>query len=193
MLHRLDIETREFHAPVDERWLDLLAAGVTRETYTRHLECVYGFEAPLESALAYTPHLVIADRLDRTRSGLIAHDLLALGVTPAEITALEQCEAVPRFSGPAEAMGWKYVADRPTLLHAAIKRNLLDKLDVTDAYAYLSAHDGRASARWHQLGTLLDDIAVRRRAHDEIVDAARAAFACMAAWYARAYATGAGV
>src|SRR5262245_33628187 len=91
MLDRLDMETRPHHAEVDSYWLDLLALGVTREQYKTHLVRMYGLEAPLESALAYTPHLVIADRRERGRTGLLVLDLLALGITPAKITALPQC------------------------------------------------------------------------------------------------------
>src|SRR5262245_47729258 len=94
MLNRLDMETSAYHAEVDAYWLDLLSADVTRDQYRRQLVRVYGFEAPLESSLAYTPHLVIADRRERQRSGLIAQDLLALGVTPSMITALAQCSAI---------------------------------------------------------------------------------------------------
>ena len=37
MLHRLDIETRHHHGEVDSHWLDLMAAGVTREQYKKLL------------------------------------------------------------------------------------------------------------------------------------------------------------
>src|SRR5262245_12396130 len=97
MLHRLDSETRTHHGDVDTYWLELLAEGVTLDHYKSQLARVYGFEAPLESALAYTPHLVIPDRRDRARSGLIAQDLLALGVRPSNVTALPQCDQIEPF------------------------------------------------------------------------------------------------
>src|SRR5262245_46107069 len=133
MLTRLDLQTRAYHASVDACWLDLLEPGVTRDQYRRQMIRVYGFEAPLESALAYTPHLVIADRRERHRSGLIAQDLLALGVKPSSITALAQCSWIEPFADPTEALGWKYVAERHTQLHSAIMRNLIEHIDVTDA------------------------------------------------------------
>src|SRR5688572_16575457 len=128
MLHRLDMETRAHHADVDEHWLDLMAAGVTREQYTQLLMRLYGFEGPVESALAYTPQLVIADKRERMRSGLIAQDLIALGVSPASITRLPQCTAIAPFAEPGEALGWKYVIERPTQMHGAIKRNLVSRV-----------------------------------------------------------------
>src|SRR5262245_17537880 len=117
MLNRLDVDTRADHGEVDAYWLDLMGIGVTRDQYRQQLVRVYGFEAPLESALTYTPHLLIADRRERTRSGLLAQDLLALGITPAKVTALPTCQAIDSFHDPGEALGWKYVTERHTQLH----------------------------------------------------------------------------
>jgi heme oxygenase len=186
MLHQLDVETREHHAEVDGYWLDLMAAGVTRDHYRRLLTRLYGFESPLESAFAYTPHLVIADRRERTRSGLLAQDLLALGITPAKLTALPQCQTIAPFNDPGEALGWKYVIERPTQMHGAIKRNLVTRVDdVANACRYLSAFDGVAAARWQQLGALLDDVSTRPGASDRILMGAKAAFSCMTEWFKR--------
>jgi len=186
MLNRLDIETRDQHAEVDGVWLDLIASGVTREQYKSVLVRMYGFEAPIESALVYTPHLVVADRRERTRSGLIVQDLLALGITPGKITALPQCAAIGPFADPEEALGWKYVIERPTQLHGAIKRNVLGRIaDVANACAYLSAYDGIAAARWQQFGLLLDDVARRPHASDRLVAAAKHAFTAMREWFHR--------
>jgi heme oxygenase len=183
MLARLDAATREYHRAVDEHWLDLMASGVTKDRYKQHLIKVYGFEAPLESALAYTPNLVVADRMDRTRSGLIAQDLLALGVSPAKVTALPHCK-VGTFADPAEALGWKYVIERPTQLHASIKKNLIAQLEESaNACAYLSAYGNSAAARWQQLGALLDEVSTRPNAGDRITTSAQAAFAQMVSWY----------
>jgi heme oxygenase len=183
-MRRLDEETRDLHADVDAYWLDLMASGVTKDSYRAHLVRVYGFEAPFESALAYTPQLIIPDRRDRTRSGLLAQDLLALGVTPSKITALPQCADIGPFDDPAEALGWKYVAERPTQLHSAIKRNVVARVaDSTNALAYLSAYDGVAAARWLQLGSLLDMVAARPGAQERIFDSAKTAFKIMNEWF----------
>ncbi len=183
-LDRLEAATRDFHGHIDGHWLELLASGVTKQRYKQHLVRVYGFEAPLESALAYTPQLVLADRLDRIRSGLIAQDLLALGVSPAKVTALPQCEGVSSFADPAEALGWKYVIERPTQHHDSIRRNIQSRLDDSrHATAYLSAYNGCAAARWLLLGRLLDHVSMHRGSQERIVEAARNAFACMSLWY----------
>jgi heme oxygenase len=186
MLNRLDMETRDQHADVDCHWLDLMASGVTLEQYKALLISIYGFEAPVESALAYTPHLVIADRRERTRTALIVQDLLALGITPGKITALPQCNSIAPFNDPAEALGWKYVIERPTQLHSAIKRNVVSRVaDVANACSYLSSCDGIAAGRWQQFGLLLDEVAKRPGASDQMVSAAKTAFDAMAAWFRR--------
>jgi heme oxygenase len=188
MVNRLDMETREHHADVDHHWLDLMASGVTRDQYKTLLMRLYGFEAPIESALAYTPHLVVADRRERMRSGLIVQDLLALGITPGKITALPQCASIGPFGDPAEALGWKYVIERPTQLHSAIKRNVVSRIaDAAGACAYLSQFDGIAAARWQQFGILLDDVARRPGTTERMLDAAKAAFAAMRAWFLHRY------
>jgi heme oxygenase len=183
MLTRLDVETRELHAGVDSYWLDMMASGVTREQYRAQLVRAYGFEAPLESALITTPHLVLADRLDRTRSGLLAQDLLALGLTPARLTALSQCR-IASFDDPFQALGWKYVTERSTQLHSAIKRNIVQRVAGTaNALAYLSASDGVAAARWQSLGMFLDELGSRPQAAERMITAAKAAFSAMGAWF----------
>jgi heme oxygenase len=184
MLTRLESDTREYHRDVDSHWLDLMAAGVTRDAYRDLLVRIYGFEAAVETALAYTPHLVIGDRRERIRSGLIAQDLLALGVSRRKITDLPLCSSVASFADPAEALGWKYVIDRPTQLHGAIKRNVIARIDdVAHACSYLSACDGIAAARWQQFGVLVDDVAKRPGAADRMVAAAHQAFGAMRQWF----------
>jgi heme oxygenase len=187
-MRQLHEATRDLHAGVDTYWLDLMLSGVTREAYRVQLMRLYGFEAPLESALVYTPDFIITDRRDRTRSGLIAQDLLALGVAPSKITVLPQCRDIAPFADPAEALGWKYVAERPTQLHSAVKRNVVARVaDCANALAYLSVYEGVATARWRSFGALLDTIAERRNALDTIVGAAVTAFQCMGQWFATAY------
>jgi heme oxygenase len=184
MLNLLDMETRDFHAETDAYWLDLMASGVTRELYCTHLCRVYGFESSLESGMAYTPNLIIADRRDHARSGLIVQDLMALGMSPQRAASLPQCCDVGPFRDPEEALGWKYVSERPTQLFSAIKRNVVARIpDVAHAVAYLSSFDGIAAARWQQFGLLLDDVARRPEATAKIVTAAKDAFAAINRWY----------
>ena len=119
---RLNLETRSFHSAADEGWLALLSRDVTRSDYLRQLVTVYGFEGPLEAAFAYTPNLkLFVDLRQRSRAGLIAKDLLALGLRANAIATIPQCLLAP-FSGPVEALGWMYVAERATIAAIEARR-----------------------------------------------------------------------
>jgi heme oxygenase len=185
MLMRLNMETRRDHARADQPWLELLGTDVTRARYLDQLVAVYGFEAPFEAAIALTPGLGDGLQLrQRSRSGLIVQDLLALGLTPSRIARLPQCDLVVPFRDAAEALGWMYVVERATLLHDAVRRYLEDRLQLAGAYGYLSAYDGIAGARWQELGRALDDAAAAAAAPEHIVAATRSAFACHRNWFA---------
>jgi len=182
-LARLDAATRNHHAEVDGYWLDLMAQGVTRELYQAQLVRLYGFEAPLESALAYTPGFVVADRRDLTRSGLIVQDLIAMGMRPAAAARLPQCDEIHSFRDPIEALGWWYVSERGSQLYTSIRRHLVARIpDVANACAFLSSYDGVAAARWQQLGVVLDQQAWKH-GHEGLVAAASAAFECTRRWF----------
>jgi heme oxygenase len=183
MLARLDAATRDHHGEIDGYWLDLMAQGVTLEQYTSQLVRIYGFEAPLESALAYTPNFVVADRRDLTRSGLIVQDLIALGMRPAAASRLPQCMEIAPFKDPLEALGWWYVSERASQLFSSVKRHIVSRLPQTaNACAYLSSYDGVAAARWQQLGSILDQQAWKH-GHEHLVTAAVGAFDCATRWF----------
>jgi heme oxygenase len=193
-LMRLNLETRSFHSDADEGWLALLRPQSTRSDYMHRLVTVYGFEAPLEAACAYTPNLkLFIDLRQRSRAGLIARDLLALELRANELSGLPQCLLAP-FSGPIEAIGWLYVTERATLLHERVRAHLLAQLpDVNDAVAYVSAYEGVANARWNELGHAMDR-AIRSQAHmDDVIAAAKAGFRRVIDWsgHRHAYARGA--
>lgn len=187
-LVRLDVETRAFHAEADAPWLELVAPGrdVGRYGYVEQLVAAYGFDAPLESALAYTPHLAgILDITPRFRSGLLAQDLLALGLTPSAIAGLRQCMIAP-FASVAEAMGWLYVHQRSTLLFEAVRTQLVDRVpEVAAATSALCIHAGRTAAMWDALGPPLDRVARTTAVEDRVVQAAHDAFRTLIAWHRR--------
>ena len=187
MLMRLNMETRRDHPRADQPWLALLDGDVTCTRYTEHMVALYGFEAPFEAAIALTPgvsaHLPLRQR---SRSGLIVQDLLALGMSPSQIARLPQCAVAIPFRDPAEALGWMYVIERATLLHDAVRRYLEDRLTVAGACGYLSAYEGVAGARWQELGRALDHVATVPEAPEHIIAATRVAFACHRDWFASA-------
>ena len=186
MLQRLDAATREHHAELDGYWLDLMTQGVTADAYAAQLVRLYGFEAPLESALAYTPRFSVADRRDLSRSGMIAQDLISLGMRPATISRLPQCLTIVPFRDPLEALGWWYVSERSSQLYNAVKRHLVVRLpELASAVTFLASFDGIAAARWQQLGAVLDELSWKHGT-EPIIAAADAGFRCARAWNAAA-------
>lgn len=183
-LLRLNLDTRALHRDSDEPWLSLLRPQATRADYVQLLLDTYGFEAPLEAAFAYTPSLKLAiDLRQRSRAGLLAKDLLTLGIPPVEVANIGQYFEVTPFSSAAEALGWMYVTERLTLVHDSIRRQLTSRIaDIADASSYISAYAGVASGRWISFGHALDRVARTDAAIDEIVAASRSAFRALSEW-----------
>jgi heme oxygenase len=183
LLTRLNLETRSLHPEADALWVELLAPDVTLDGYEHALTLAYGFEAPIEAALALTRGVasVLALR-GRGRSGLLVEDLLGLGYPPARIARLPQCSQIVPFRDPAEALGWLYVVERSTLLHESVKRHLQRVLPRVRTWSYLSAYEGHAGRAWVELGQALDQLATSRDIEDEIIAASRDAFATQRQW-----------
>jgi len=182
-LIQLNLATREHHLAADAPWLELLVPTFTRRQYIEQLIKVYGFEAPLEAALRYTPGLsTLVDLRSRLRSGLIVQDLMRLGLGAGRIAALGQ--RFVTFSSTIEALGWMYVAERATLLHGAVRRYLtLRAPDLGHATNYLSAYDGVAGDRWSDLGNALQTVARTPSAQHQLVRAANQGFLAFCEWF----------
>lgn len=188
LLVRLNVETASFHADADEPWRALFdpSRGTTRLDYVHHLVQRYGFDGPLEAALAYTPQLeqLLAVH-QRFRAGRIAQDLLSLGATPAEIANLRQCMIAP-FATASEAIGWLYVHQRCTLLFDQARAELLVKLpELAFATSYLRCTEGRVGVAWADLGQAFDTVAQTAAFTERVIAAAKEAFRTMIDWHHR--------
>lgn len=185
MIGRLDQETAAHHANADSALNALLQPSLTVDGYRAFLVATYGFEAPLEAALAQTTTLdTLIDLRHRARAGLLAADLMRLGMLPNAVAELPMCLSVPQFPSPAEALGWMYVAERASLSHATLCGHLLTQLPdaVAPASSYLEAGSDLLGARWRQFGATLDHVANLADVADRVFAAAKAAFRCLAQW-----------
>jgi heme oxygenase len=185
-LARLGLETRAFHADADALWQGLMVPEITSSQYLDTLIRVFGFEGPIEAALAYTPRLeLVIDVHERFRAGFIAQDLLALGMRPGEISLLPQCVVAP-FASPLEALGWMYVVERAILLHAQVHRHIHVRMpQARDACVYLGATGATLPARWQELGNRIERAIRTPRMLDDVVNGAHAAFRCWIDWSTR--------
>ena len=117
------------------------------------------------------------------RAGLIAQDILALGLTPNQVSRIPTCPAITMFRDIGEALGWLYVVERSTLLQDGVKRHLLEKLpQLANACAYLSAYEGHVSDHWLAFGRMLDRAATELDVEESILNAAEEAFAHTKQW-----------
>jgi heme oxygenase len=185
LLVRLNLETRSFHAEADRLWLELVGDHrvPSRQDYMHALVRAYGFDAPLEAALRYTPHVTtLVDMTGRYRSGLIAQDLLTLGVAPAQVASIPQLMIAP-FANLAEALGWLYVHERATLTHEAVRHVICDRVPgLVNACAYLSAYEGVVGARLDAFAQRLDQLTKTRAVADRVVTAAMEGFRRALQW-----------
>lgn len=180
MLVRLNEETAPHHADADsdvDRYL--FRPNVTALDYKAYLQRIYGFLVPLEAALAMAPGL--EDEIDvrvRAKSALVVHDLMALGMSMAEVNELRQCQAIPAFRGPAAALGWMYVAERPLLASAVIRGHLATFLraEMALAASYLTCYSGQVGTMWRELGETMDRVACVPSVAELIVSSAHHAF-----------------
>lgn len=183
MLDRLEHETRAHHPDADSPWGSLLSTGFTRAGYIDQLIAVYGFEAPLDAALALTPRVRLAlPARPRVRAGRVVQDLLAMGLTASCIARLPQCTSFSMFRDACEALGWIYAAERTSRLHDTVLRHVAPHLPgAGSSYLLTSAADARP--RWDRLGEALERVVDTAHGAAQVIDAAHRAFACQRAWF----------
>lgn len=180
----LDRETRSLHADADRGWHRLLhGSDTTRDDYLHQLTVTYGFELPFEAACAHTPGLSqVIDLRGRSRSTLIAQDLMMLGHTTDDLKAI-RCTSVTPFQDAAEALAWLYVVEHPTSLYADLHDELTSRfVDLARETSYLRAYEGTVSKRWSELGIALDQLCVNDKVCKRVTEAARTAFAALIEW-----------
>jgi heme oxygenase len=180
MIARLDRDTRTHHARADVERLALLRPNALRDEYVDYLVKLYGFEAPIEEALANAPDLAAVVRY-RRRSELLAADLMTLGKNPVALRSIDP----PAIASLAEALGWLYVVERGRLMHGILHRHLAKVLrtEVSTAGCYLASHIGSAGARRHELGVALDRVARSVLTAQVISATAHAAFRRERRWF----------
>ena len=184
LLTKLNLATRHLHADVDDPWLDLLRTDVTLTDYSTQLVRTYGLIAPFESACKYTPGVArLLDYRQLLRAGLIARDLLALGITPSELSRVPTCPVLTIFRDASEAFGWLYVVERSTLLQEGVRRHLVQRLPaVGQACSYLGAYEGHINDHWLAFGRQLDRVAAENHSEQDILSSAEAAFRHAREW-----------
>ena len=193
LLTKLNLATRAWHADVDDPWLALLRPDVSDADYLAQLVRTYGLIAPFESACRYTPELMkLLDYRQLMRAGLIAQDLLTLGITPKALASIPTCPAITMFRDTAEGLAWLYVIERSTLLQDGVRRHLTDRLpSASRACAYLSMYEGHVGDHWQAFGRMLDRVAKNPAVEAALLSAAEQAFTHAKQWLTQSRSTSA--
>jgi heme oxygenase len=183
-LVRLNAATRQWHATVDDSWLELLRPTVTVADYLAQLVRTYGLIAPFESACKYTPALAqLVDKGRLMRAGLIAQDLLALDLTPSQVASIPTCPEITVFGSAGEAIGWLYVIERTTLLADGLLRHVNDVLpQAVEATRYLATFSTQGTEYWQSFARIVDRASTDDVAND-IERAACSAFEIAHGWF----------
>jgi heme oxygenase len=191
VISKLNLATRAWHADVDDAWLALLQPDVSEADYLAQLVRTYGLIAPFESACRYTPGVMkLLDYRQLMRAGLIAQDLLTLGIAPKDVSLIPTCPAITMFRDVPEALGWLYVIERTTLLQDGVRKHLIERLpNVSQACAYLGMYEGHISDHWQTFGRMLDRAAQNPDVEASISSAAQAAFGHAKQWLAQSRAS----
>lgn len=145
---------------------ELLAGRVSQLDYKLYLARMYGVHAAVERALTACRPLtgVVADAgLRNHKTALLAHDLVALGVSRLDLPQLPRM-ALPAPLALPDALGWTYVIEGATLRGKHLARRLARYLpgEIQRASAYLGCYGDDAASRWRELGEAFDGFALGR-------------------------------
>jgi heme oxygenase len=181
---QLEEATRDHRVELDTDAHDVLGPG-TRTGYRQFLSRVFGLVAPLERSLIDTNGLDRAlDHRRLRKSGLLANDLEALGMSRSEIQSLPQCMSIPWFDEVPEALGWAYIVERMTLGHASMYRHLATVIpgEIAFASSYLKCYFGSVADMWRSFGQTLDREAKDPAHAARLIDAAKAGYRHYRRW-----------
>lgn len=173
MLSRLIAESRMHQSVADADGLELIRGTTGNTRYLTYLLKRYGFEAPLESALAVTPGIGdVIDLQARSKLTLLVHDLVDMGVPLARVLEIPHAH-ISAFRDRRIALGWLYVSERSAATHNVVVRELARRApDLrTRCFADYDGLSGREA-----LGRALDAVALTPDDETAIVDSALHAF-----------------
>lgn len=157
MRPRLRRVTQALHSSA-ERHFALTDRTWTRDAYRILLARLWGFYAPLESALAGLKLQDNGIRLEERRKlPWLEADLLYLGMTRDSIAGLPGCKDLPRLADAHDGLGALYVLEGATLGGRIILRTLQAQMDISPLKGgrFFASYGSRIGAMWRAyLGAL---------------------------------------
>ena len=182
MLLRLGLETQQHHAVADSDRIALMDVASPRD-YRLQLARIFGFEVPVEAALA--PWLDSAIVRERAKAHWLRRDLTLLGLTSDDLDRAPQCSV--RITSVTQALGWLWVLERHTLVSGLIRRQLVHRFGAELPASYLAAYADGPGARFRSLCEEIDLHASQQASNPTLlVGAASEAFRHQRQWYLNA-------
>jgi heme oxygenase len=185
---RLKRETADAHRRLEAE-LGLLDPNLDVPGYRSVLETFYGFYVPVEIDVtrlaAAEPPLGFPLR---ARAKLVERDLLALGLSPAELAALALCRDRPELSCFEDLAGCLYVLEGACLGGLVLAPLLHRRLGLArdSGAAFFAGDEERTLPRWAVVVAWLDGLPHAGASTAKIVGAAKATFDAFARWAAGA-------
>ncbi len=185
---RLKRETAAAHQHLEAQ-LGLLDPGLDVHRYLRVLETFYGFYVPVEidvTRLA-AAELPLGFPL-RARAELIERDLMALGLSPADLATLPLCSDRPELASVEDLAGCLYVLEGACLGGQVLIPVMHRRLGIAkdSGAAFFAGDEERTLPRWTVIVAWLDGLPRAGASTAKIISAATATFEAFTRWAAGA-------
>lgn len=168
--------------------MDLFNEALRVEDYTKLVERLYGFYAPLDDAIdGIMPKTENAAGYSYApRSALLAQDMLDLGFSSKSIRMAPRCERAFDLVSKTSLGGVLYVVEGATLGGARIDRAVRKLLQREDLYArnYWSWCRSVNQTRWPMTLTYLERLVAEGADANRLKDGAGDTFRLFATWLA---------
>lgn len=183
VLPELRRETAAAHSRLEERVrIDERVQDPAR--YAQLIEKFFGFYEPLEPRLEALAGWQGIDPAERRKTSWLRRDLIALGSSANDVSALPRCAALPRVDSLARGFGCAYVLEGATLGGRHISGLLQNSPVPTEARNFFASYGPAVGERWKEFIAALEAFAATADdgERSEVVGAARETFRCMEAW-----------
>ena len=179
-------ETAALHQHLEAQ-LGLLDPSLNVHRYRRVLETFYGFYVPFEIDVTRfaAAELPLGFPL-RVRAELIERDLLALGLSPADLATLPLCSDRPELSCVEDLAGCLYVIEGACLGGQVLTPLLHRRLGLAkdSGVAFFAGDEEFTLPRWTVIVAWLDELPRTGASPAKIISAATATFDAFARWAA---------
>jgi len=181
---RLRQETAESHQKLEDNPLSkaILSPSVSVKDYQTYLAALFGLTIACEDQVFPAISHVITDLPYRYKSRLIIDDLLATGLSEAEVDALPVYRF--EFSTVAEALGIMYVLEGSTLGGKILYRHIHEVLGLVgeNGASYFWGYGAQTGNLWKSFISSLTQFVDEYEERDGVIDSARKTFTIIDNW-----------